>query len=107
MVTLLTPGLAVQDYFTNGGILEYEVDALEIGGSSTEFESYESLKDHLDSGFEIPPSFIIHEPSVLAQILALADFWTRIHAYTYAKGGRVVYTRQPSGLYHAKCEWHP
>ena len=106
MATLLTTGLSVQNYISNGGVLEYELDALEVGGTSTDFENFNSLKNYLDKGFQLPPTIIIHDKSVIAQILAHADFWTKIHAYTYAKGGTVIYTRQPSGLYHAKCEWH-
>ncbi|KGA30260.1 hypothetical protein [Pectobacterium odoriferum] len=106
MATLLTKELTVQDYYENGGILDFELDALEVGGNSTDFENFDSLKNYLDRGFQIPPTVIIHDQSILAQILAYGDFWTRIHAYTYAQGGTVIYHRQPSGLYHAKCEWH-
>lgn len=106
MAILLTNGLAVKDYYNNGGVLEFELDAQEIGGTSTEFETFDSLKNYLDRGFQLPPTVIIHDKSVLAQILAHSDFWTKIHAYTYARGGTVIYKRQPSGIYRAKCEWH-
>jgi len=106
MANLLTAGLTVHGYYANGGILEFELDALEVGGTSTEFEAFNSLKNYLDRGFQLPPTIIIYDESILAQILAYGDFWTRIHAYTYAKGGTVIYKRQPSGLYHARCEWH-
>ncbi|MEX1839987.1 hypothetical protein KMW40_06095 [Enterobacter cloacae] len=106
MAKLLTTGLTVEDYKTNGGVLDFELDTLEVGGSSAEFETFNSLKNYLDKGFQLPPTVIIHDKAVLAEILAYGDFWTRIHAYTYAKGGTVIYKRQPSGIYHARCEWH-
>lgn len=106
MFVLLTTGLTVSDYYRNGGVLEFELDALEVGGNSTEFETYHSLKNKLHIGFELPPTVIIHDPETLAQIRALSDSWTKLHAYTYARNGSIVYKKLPSGLYNARCEWN-
>jgi hypothetical protein len=59
MFALLTTGLTVSDYYKNGGVLEFELDALEVGGNSTEFETFHSLKNKLYIGFELPPTVII------------------------------------------------
>ncbi|HBT3148834.1 TPA: hypothetical protein MBF30_004032 [Klebsiella aerogenes] len=106
MATLLTTGLTVQGYYKNGGVLEFELDAWEVGGNSTEFETFHSLKNKLHIGFELPPTVIIHDPAILGQIMALSDSWTKLHAYTYAQGGSIVFKQLPSGRYHARCEWN-
>ncbi|EPK5524075.1 hypothetical protein ABLU56_13195 [Klebsiella sp. GN_Kp186] len=106
MATLLTTGLTVQDYYKNGGVLEFELDALEVGGNSTEFETFQGLKKYLNKGFQLPPTVIIQDKEVLALILNYGDFWTKIHAYTYAQGGTVTYKQLPSGQYYARCEWN-
>ncbi len=106
MATLLTTGLTVQDYYKNGGVLEFELDAREVGGNSTEFEIFDSLKNKLHIGFELPPTVIIHDPAILGQIMALSDSWTKLHAYTYVQDGSIVYKQLPSGRYHARCKWN-
>ncbi|MBC3251251.1 hypothetical protein H8I91_13325 [Serratia fonticola] len=107
MAILLTTGLTERDYYTKGGVLEYELDALEVGGGSADFESFHSLQPYLkhNAGFELPPSVIIHDPAVLIEILRSTDSWTKLTTYTYAKGGKVVYTRISPGIYRARCEW--
>lgn len=106
MATLLTNGLTVQDYYKIGGVLEFELDALEVGGNSTDFEKFPSLVNILSTGFELPATSMVADPKFLAQILVHADFWTKLHAYTYAMGGSVVYKQLPSGRYHARSEWN-
>ncbi|MGB3251657.1 hypothetical protein [Buttiauxella gaviniae] len=106
MAFLLTTGLTVSDYCKNGGVLEFELDALEVGGNSNEFETFHSLKYKLHTGFELPPTVIIHDPEILALIMASCDSWTKFHAYTYARKGSIVYKRLHSGLYNARCEWN-
>ena len=105
MTTLLTTGLTIQDYYKNGGALDFELDALDVGGNSTEFENFPSLVNKLSTGFEIPATSMVADPKFLAQILIHGDFWTKLHAYTYAQGGRVIYKQLPTGRYHARCEW--
>ncbi|MEQ4654735.1 hypothetical protein AB7092_18240 [Providencia rettgeri] len=101
-------GLTESVYKIDGGILEYELTPLEVGGTSTDFENFLTLKLALSQGleFQLPPTLIIQDPTILAQILAGCDPWTYIHVYTYALGGSVKYRRLPNGNYHAKCEWH-
>ncbi|EBW7768618.1 TPA: hypothetical protein ACF7HH_003332 [Salmonella enterica] len=106
MATLLTTGLTVPEYYKHGGVLDFELDALEVGGNSTDFENYPSLVNILSKGFELPATSMVSDPKFLAPILVYGDFWTKLHAYTYAMGGSVVYKRLPSGRYHARCEWH-
>lgn len=38
MATLLTSGLTVPEYYKNGGVLDFELDALEVGGNSTDLK---------------------------------------------------------------------
>ena len=108
LINSIPTGLTEDSYKISGGILEYELTPLEVGGSSADFENFSNLKLAISRGleFQIPPTSIIHDPNILAQILMGCDRWTCIHVCTYAHGGTVKYRKLSNGNYSAKCEWH-
>ncbi|HGM6756488.1 TPA: hypothetical protein ACKQB7_002216 [Serratia marcescens] len=105
MAKLITTGITERDYYADGGVLEYELSALEVGDGSTAFENFKNIKPYLNVGFELPPTTVVDSPTELAQILALADGWTRLIAFTYAQGGKVMYQQVAPNVYRARCEW--
>ncbi|MEL5349519.1 hypothetical protein PTR25_07005 [Serratia nevei] len=105
MAKLITAGITERDYYADGGVLEYELSALEVGGGSTAFENFINIKPYIRVGFELPPTTVVDSLPELTQILALADDWTRLIAFTYAQGGKVMYRQVAPNVYRARCEW--
>jgi hypothetical protein len=92
---------AFQDFIKDGGSLTFTVDARDI--SVSDFEELDSIKPILCSGFEIPPSLVIHDPLEKEVIHQYGDEWTKVVEKIYGRGGRIVYQKQPSGQFLATC----
>ncbi|MGY3942463.1 hypothetical protein [Aeromonas tecta] len=92
---------AFQDFIKDGGSLTFTVDARDI--SVSDFEELDSIKPILCSGFEIPPSLVIHDPLKKEVIHQYGDEWTKVVKKVYGRGGRIVYQKQPSGQFLATC----
>ena len=90
-----------QSFIKNGGSLTFTVDARDI--SVSDFEELDSIKPILCSGFEIPPSLVIHDPLEKTVIHKYGDEWTNIVEEIYSRDGRIVYKKQPSGQFLATC----
>ncbi|MDN0008057.1 hypothetical protein QVM88_17370 [Providencia stuartii] len=100
---LISQNLTVADFFKNGGVLEYEVEANEIDESNPDFYKLPTIQPKLSTGFELPPSEIINYPKEAAQIVVYGDDWTRFITRVYAAGGRIIYKQISPDIYHAEC----
>lgn len=90
-----------EDFLRNGGELTLTLDKTDFSKDG-EFEQFPNLKDRLNSGFELPPSTIISDPSARMDIYTLGDQWTCTITAVYARGGRIIYRRLANGRYEAK-----
>lgn len=95
-----------RDLLKRGGSLTFVIEAQDIA-SDNAFENYEVIKPDLHSGFELPPTSIIHEPEDAAQILLLGDSWTRVIAAVYRNGGKIIYKKLTNGHFEACCTIPP
>ncbi|MFG0435090.1 hypothetical protein [Enterobacter hormaechei] len=100
---LITQNLTPADFFANGGTIEYEVDANEVDETNPKFYELPTIKPKLHTGFELPPSTVIHEPNTAHLITAAGNNWTRFIAKIYRMNGKIIYTQITQDLYRAVC----
>ncbi|MBY3215943.1 hypothetical protein HFO21_16505 [Rhizobium laguerreae] len=94
---------AILGVIEHGGIYTIEIDASEIPMTAVE-EAWEDIAPVLTSGFEMPPSTVIHDPVAANEILTKVDTWGQIVVLVYRHGGRVIYRKRPSGRYEATVQ---
>jgi hypothetical protein len=82
-------------YMQNGGLLTFRISSVEIDPSMS-FEFQADLKDKLDTGFELPPSF-----TAVGGGMQCGEGWGRVASATYSRGGHITYKRVAPGLYVA------
>lgn len=102
-MNLISQNLTVADFFQNGGVLVYEVEANEIDESNPNFYKLPAIQPKLSTGFELPPSEIINYSKDAAQIVVYGDDWTRFITRVYTAGGRIIYTQTRPDTYQAEC----
>ncbi|EFA4269496.1 hypothetical protein HNS13_21290 [Escherichia coli] len=100
---LITQNLTPAEFFANGGMLEYEVDASEVDEGNPNFHQLPTIKPLLLKGFELPPAEVFHDPKALAQMILYAGAWTKMIYKVYEKGGKIIYTQINPKLYRAVC----
>lgn len=100
---LITQNLTPEEFFANGGTLEYEVDANEVDEGNPNFHQLPTIKPLLLKGFELPPAHVFHDPKARAQMLLYAGAWTKIIVRVYDNGGKIIYTQISQDLYRAVC----
>lgn len=91
-----------EKFMKEGGDIVFEIDATDIS-KNREFESFDSIKPKLDTGFELPPTTMIHVADFLAAIRIHGDEWSNILVTIYLCGGKVVYKRISTDKYQAHC----
>ncbi|EFE9869298.1 hypothetical protein GA062_24985, partial [Escherichia coli] len=64
MFIQVTPGITIDDFFKNGGTIEYEITSDEISPNNPNFENWDSIKDSLYTGFYFPVSDAITQGAV-------------------------------------------
>lgn len=102
MFTQVTPGITIDDFFNNGGMIEYEITPDEISSNNSDFENWESIKDNLYTGFYFPISSAITQGGVeAAQVIKYADDWTKLITRVERLGGEVIYKKLNSGNFSA------
>lgn len=92
-----------KSYVAHGGTLRFEVEAFDIDPSGA-FEKSPLIQPYLNSGFELKPSPVIEMPVNSAALFLYGGSWDRVIAHTYKNGGKIVYSKLPSGRYEAKVE---
>jgi len=90
----------IRGVIEHGGIYTIEIDASEIPITEVE-EAWDSIAPVLTSGFEMPPSTIIHDPVTANEILTKVDTWGQIVVLVYRSGGRIIYKKLQSGRFEA------
>ncbi|EPL8955747.1 hypothetical protein ACP6ES_07730 [Klebsiella quasipneumoniae] len=100
---LITQNLTPEEFFANGGTLEYEVDANEVDEGNPNFHQLPTIKPLLSTGFELPPTDVIYDAASAAQIILHSEGWTRIIYLVYTNGGKIIYTQISQDLYRAVC----
>lgn len=88
-------------FIREGGELIAEIDPEDISKNRS-FEQAPSIAKNLKTGFEIPPSPIIHDPEIGDMIELLGDSWAQILVAVYRLGGSIIYRQLPNGRYEAK-----
>jgi hypothetical protein len=91
-----------EEFQKNGGTIIFEIDAEDIS-ESKDFETSPDIQPKLGSGFELPPSTIIHSAEAQAQVLVYGSPWTIMMTDVYRRGGRIIYKQKTSGKYEATC----
>ena len=97
---------AYQKFLTTGGELHLTVSKDDIA-KNREFEKSPGFAWKLRNGFELPPSLIVYETEIAAQILVDGDDWARIPVTIYNLGGRIIYRELSPDLYAVKLELPP
>ncbi|EER1408985.1 TPA: hypothetical protein IBI84_003616 [Escherichia coli] len=102
MFIQVTPGITIDDFFKNGGTIEYEITSDEISPNNPNFENWDSIKDSLYTGFYFPVSDAITQGAVEAtQVINYADAWTKLITRVERLGGEVIYKKLNSGKFSA------
>lgn len=91
-----------ENFKTKGGMIKFEIDSTDIS-STKEFETFPSIQLNLTTGFEIPPTTLIHSPELQALIQTGGSEWDYILCRIYLAGGKVIYRKLPSEKYEAVC----
>ena len=91
-----------ENFKKNGGSIVFEIDAEDIS-PSRDFESFDSIKPKLSTGFELPPTSLIESPELQALIAVSGSVWDFIVTRVYLAGGKVIYRKQSNGKYQAEC----
>ncbi len=91
-----------ENFKTNGGSITFEIDSTDIS-STKEFENFPSIKPNLTTGFELPPTTLIHTPELQALIQTRGSEWDFIMCRIYLAGGKVIYKRISTDKYEATC----
>ena len=84
----------------NGGKVKFIIDENDID-STGNFKNAAIIKPYLKTGFEIPPSPIIEDPVVAANISVYGDDWTLIIAQSYMNGAKIIYKQLNDGTFEA------
>lgn len=102
MFTQVTPGITIDDFFKNGGMIEYEITSDEISPNNPDFENWETIKDNLYTGFPLPISSAITQGAAeAAQVIKYADDRTKLITRVERLGGEVIYKKLNSGNFSA------
>lgn len=89
------------DFLENGGTFKVTLTKNEIG--SENFEEFESLKNKLHSGFELPPTATITgSPSNRAMVYQYGGDWDRAVVFVYGQGGKIMYKKTLNNFYEAE-----
>lgn len=88
-------------FIQEGGELIAEIDPEDISEDRS-FEQAPSIAKNLKTGFEIPPSPIVHDPEIGDMIEFLGEPWAHILAAVYRRGGSIIYRQLPNSRYEAK-----
>ena len=91
-----------EDFKINGGSITFEIDSTDIS-STKEFENFPNIKPKLTTGFEIPPTTLIHSPELQALIQISGSHWDHIMCRVYLAGGKVIYKKISPDKYEALC----
>ncbi|WP_421832546.1 hypothetical protein [Limnobacter sp.] len=91
-----------EDFKKSGGSITFEIDAEDVS-STNDFETNPEIQSKLATGFELPPTTLIHSPGLQALIQVHGSQWDYILCRVYLAGGKVVYRKLPSGKYEAQC----
>lgn len=91
-----------ESFKKNGGSIVFEIDADDVS-SNAEFEKYPEIQSKLATGFELPPTTLIHSPELQALIGVHGSQWDYILCRVYIAGGKVIYRKLLSGKYEATC----
>ncbi|CDH22407.1 hypothetical protein [Xenorhabdus bovienii] len=102
-ITKITKDLDEETFFKTGGIIEFEVDAIDIDSTGTGFEEVSGIKENLYTGFEIKPPDIISGVEESYYIHKDDGLWTRIIHSVYIKKGKIIYAKLSNGRYRATC----
>lgn len=95
-----------EDFQKNGGTIIFEIDAEDISDSK-DFEISPEIQAKLGSGFELPPTTMIHTAELQAQVLLYGSPWTVMMTDVYRRGGRIIYRQKATGKYEATCSVTP
>lgn len=63
-----------ENFKISGGLIKFEIDSTDIS-STKEFEAFPNIQPHLTTGFEIPPTTLIHSPELQALIQTGGSDW--------------------------------
>lgn len=91
-----------QDFFTNGGNVTYNIESNDISDNA-DFENFETIKPNLKTGFELPPSSVIHSLESQVEIIRYGTEWTKIVARVYRNDGKIIYKKLDNGSFQADC----
>ncbi|MBF7143266.1 MULTISPECIES: hypothetical protein [Pseudomonas] len=91
-----------ENFKTKGGMIKFEIDSTDIS-STKEFETFPSIQPNLKTGFEIPPTTLIHSPELQALIQTGGSEWDYILCRIYLAGGKVTYRKLDGEKYEALC----
>ena len=89
-------------FMEKGGDITFEIDATDIS-KDREFENFPQIKPKLKTGFEIPPTSMIHAVELLASIRMYGSDWDNIFASVYICGGKVIFKKISDNKYQAHC----
>jgi hypothetical protein len=87
---------------SEGGDIVFTIDGTDIS-EKKEFEQFPSVIPKLQTGFELPPTTMIHAAELLAQIRVRGSEWDNILASVYLCGGKIIYKQIGGGKYEAHC----
>ncbi|ENN83692.1 MULTISPECIES: hypothetical protein [Rhizobium] len=93
----------IRSVIDNGGVYTITIDASDIPVDART-ETFPGVAPNLETGFELPPSSIIHDPVVANEILTKIDTWGQIQVLVYKRGGKIFYKKLPDGRYEATIE---
>ncbi|MBW8301626.1 MAG: hypothetical protein K0M60_18680 [Hydrogenophaga sp.] len=93
----------IRSVIDNGGVYTITIDASDIP-MDARTEAFPGVAPNLETGFELPPSSIIHDPVMANEILAKIDTWGQIQVLVYKRGGKIFYKKLPDGRYEATIE---
>ena len=91
-----------ENFKKNGGSITLEIDPEDIS-STRDFETYQSIQPKLTTGFELPPTNLIHSRELQAEIQVHGSQWDYILCRVYLSGGNVIYKQKPNCKYEATC----
>lgn len=91
-----------ENFKINGGLIKFEIDSTDIS-STKDFETFPNIQPNLTTGFEIPPTTLIHSPELQALIQIGGTDWDYILCRVYLAGGKVIYRKLSDDKYEALC----
>lgn len=90
-----------KEYLSQGGLLTFQIDELDIDPSGS-FKLSPLIAPHLKTGFELRPTSMIDDDLSAMPLLLHGDNWTKIVVFTYRRGGSIIYRQLNDGRYEAK-----